>query len=43
MWEIIENSVNYTTGDVGELYAIIAVVAFSIAIFMYKTACSKDD
>jgi len=43
MWAIIESTVDYTTADVGEMYAIITVVAFSIAIIMFKSACSKDD
>jgi len=43
MWAIIESTIDYTTADVGKMYAVIAVVAFSIAIIMFKTACSKDD
>ncbi len=40
--EFIEASVNFTTNDVWEMYGVITVISFGIAIFMYKTACSKD-
>jgi len=43
MWAIIESTINYTTGDVFEIYAVITAVSFAIVIFMFKTACSKDD
>jgi len=40
--EFIEASVNFTTGDVWNMYGVITLVSFAIAIFMYKTACNKD-
>jgi len=43
MWAIIEGTIDYTTSDVMDMYAVIAAVAFGIAIFMFKTACNKDD
>jgi len=43
MWAIIESTVDYSTEDVFKMYAVIAVISFAIAIFMFKSACNKDD
>jgi len=43
MWAIIESTVDYSTGDVFKLYGVIAVVAFAIAIAMFKSACNKEN
>jgi len=41
--EFIEASVNFTTGDVGKMYAIILVVLYSIAFFMFKSATAEKN
>jgi len=41
--EFIEASINFSTGDVFEIYAGMAVVFFGLAISMYISASSKDD
>jgi len=43
MWEIIEGTIEYTTGDVFKMYGVIAAISFAIVIFMFKNACNKDD
>ncbi len=39
--EFIEASVNFTTNDVWEMYAVIVVVCYGIMLMMY--ASSKKD
>ena len=41
--EFIEASVNFTSGDVGKMYGIIAVVLFSIAFVMFKSATAEKN
>ncbi|GEM_PF-7107783 len=41
--KFIEASINFTTADVWKMYIGMAIFFFGIAIFMYKSACNKDD
>jgi len=41
--EFIEASINFTNGDVWEMYAGMAVVFYAIAFIMYKSATNTDD
>ena len=41
--EFIEASINFTTADIGNMYIVMTVVFFAIAIGMFKSATNKDD
>jgi len=41
--EFIEASINFTNADVWGIYAGMAVVFYSIAFIMYKSATNTDD
>ncbi len=40
--DLSKESVQYTTGDVLAMYAVIIVVALGIAVFMFKWANRKN-
>jgi prolipoprotein diacylglyceryltransferase len=40
--DLTKESVQYTTGDVLTMYAVIIVVAISVAIIMFKWASRKN-
>ena len=40
--DLTKESVQYTTGDVLTMYAVIIVVAISVAVIMFKWASRKN-
>ena len=40
--DLSKESVQYTTGDVLTMYAVIIIVAFGVAVFMFKWANRKN-
>jgi len=41
--EFIEASINFSNADVWEMYVVMAVVFFAVALLMFKSATNKDD